>query len=643
MKSYSFLAIFLILVLINPLTALAQQNRTVFDKQYLFERPAKLPVLRSAYIEKETAGDWNLTYNRLELLIDPNINYIKGKVLFEFTSLVDNLNSVTIDLDDSLSISSIQSGNETCPFLKQNGRVLVNLSTTLTKNETSSFTVNYEGKPRITGMQAFLQHAHKGIPVIFTLSEPYGAYEWWPCKESLSDKIDSIDILVETPEIYRTASNGLLVSDTVANQKRVCHWKHRYPISTYLVFFSSTKYEVYSDWATLGDGQKVEILNYVYPETLVSAKLNTPYTVDYLEYFSRIFIDYPFKKEKYGHAQFGWNGGMEHQTMSSVGIFNPSLIAHELAHQWFGDYITCANWNELWLNEGFATYLEALVQEAFNPQVWKLWKSNNKTFITSIPNGSVYIKAIDDINRLFDLRLTYEKGAYVLHMLRGQIGDDAFFAGMKKYLNDPRAVNGFATTTIFRENMEQAADTTLTEFFADWIWGEGHPVYDIEWNYTDQQVQIDVYQQPATQNGPFYEMKLPFTIYTNGSEITSWLANTQQSQHFSIFSPTVPDSIKFNKDNWILCTEQNFHSSISKTTLPDMDLSYHASGNYLTTYISVVEEANYTIFNLLGRKIQSGIWQKNNPIIQLIQFNPGIYILTLSTPQKTYNSRFSCY
>jgi len=643
MKLTILVSSLLIVFCIQPFKSMAQQDLKQYDKQYLLDRPTKLPALRSAFIENESVGNWDLTYNRLELTVDPGIDSIKGKVLFEFTSMIDNLLSITINLNDSLKVTSVVSGNKPLTYSHENGFVRINLFTTLKKEDRDSFIVSYEGIPTKTGLSSFLQETHKNIPVIFTLSEPYGANEWWPCKESLSDKIDSIDIIVETPSLYRSASNGILHSDLVIGSKRICHWKHRHPITNYLVFFSTTQYEVYSDWATLGDGTKVEILNYIYPETLEKAKFFTPMVAQYLEFFSRKFIDYPFKNEKYGHAEFGWNGGMEHQTMSSIGVFIPEILAHEAAHQWFGDYITCATWNEIWLNEGFATYLAELVNEEYSPSDWAWWKSSMLTYITALPDGSVYVKDISDVNRIFDARLSYEKGAYVLHMLRSQLGDKAFFEGMKRYLNDSRAINGFATTAIYRENMELAADTTLTEFFTDWIWGEGHPVYDVEWNYSDKQIHIDVYQKPSTLNGPFFEMKLPMTITVNGIETLHWLANTQQGQHFSIPSPTLPDSVQFNKDHWILCEVKDFHTSIANTALSGMDISYNPSEKILTTHISETVEAPYTIYDMQGRIVKSGIWKKSHPLIELDKFNPGVYILYLSTPQKTYHSRFICY
>ena len=125
---------------------------------------------------------------------------------------------------------------------------------------------------------------HEDTPILSTLSEPYGARDWWPCKQSLIDKIDSIDIVVSSPEQYRTASNGVLISDVVTNGKRTCHWQHRHPIATYLVAIAVTNYATYSETATLDDGTNVNILNYVYPENLADAQAQTSVTKDFIEH-----------------------------------------------------------------------------------------------------------------------------------------------------------------------------------------------------------------------------------------------------------------------------------------------------------------------------------------------------------------------
>ena len=156
---------------------------------------------------------------------------------------------------------------------------------------------------------------------MWTLSQPYGARDWWPCKQTLSDKIDSLDVYVTCPAAYRSAGNGLRVAEYLdASGQKVCHWRHRYPIATYLVCMAVTDYVEYFDYADIQSGT-LPIQNYVYAEELTYAQQNSPLAVPMMELFDSLFIPYPFAQEKYGHVMFGWGGGMEHQTMSFMGNF----------------------------------------------------------------------------------------------------------------------------------------------------------------------------------------------------------------------------------------------------------------------------------------------------------------------------------
>ncbi|MBN2805915.1 MAG: hypothetical protein JXR22_04595, partial [Prolixibacteraceae bacterium] len=310
----------------------AQFSSEAFYKEnFLHEAVCSHAPLKSQFTENARHGDWDLTYNKLELTINPEKYYIEGTVHFAFSARVNQLSSVIIDCSEVLEIVAVKAGETDLDFSRQGDQITITLPRVLAAGETGACTVAYKGAPTTTGFGSFTQNFHGNqIPSIETLSEPYGAKEWWPCKQSLADKIDSIDVVVHSPVAYETASNGLLIENTVSKGVRTCHWKHRHPIVTYLVFITTTVYEKYTEYATLGDGTRVPVLNYVFPSSLSNAKQNTPVTSQLIELYSELFIDYPFKDEKYGHAQFSWGGGMEHQTMSSMGAFTPSLIAHEL-------------------------------------------------------------------------------------------------------------------------------------------------------------------------------------------------------------------------------------------------------------------------------------------------------------------------
>jgi aminopeptidase N len=526
------------------------------DKMALQEQQKFL--LKSTFKESESYAETDLVYQRMEWEIDPNVKYIKGSVTSYFTSQVENLTEIEFDLNDTLTVDSVFQNNQKIIFIQNDNKLIIPLIHPLSYLQLDSVQVFYQGEPEpeLTGFGSFSKGSHSGIPIIWTLSEPYGAMEWWPCKQSLVDKIDSIDIIVTSPELYRTASNGILVSDTVENGLRKMHWKHRHPITTYLVAIAVTNYASYSDWVELEDGRKIEILNYVYPENLEKAKGETPVTIEFMQLFNQLFGEYPFANEKYGHAQFGWGGGMEHQTMSFMFNFNYELVAHELAHQWFGNYITCGSWQDIWLNEGFATYLTGLVYENLQDGYWwQNWKILNVERILRQPGGSVFVKDTTDIITIFSGRLSYSKGAYLLHMLRWIVGDEDFFTGIRNYYNDPEIANGFARTHQFVQHMETAGDTSLTEFFNDWFYGEGFPIYSTEFAPTeDGLLKIKLSQTSSHPSVGFFEMPVPVRVYNEDkTDSTDFrLVNITNNQEFFVDVDFKVAELKIDPEYWLV-------------------------------------------------------------------------------------------
>jgi aminopeptidase N len=316
------------------------------------------------------------------------------------------------------------------------------------------------------------------------------------------------------------------------------HWKHRYPIATYLVAIAVTNYTDYSDLVSLSGGRTLPVVNFVYPETLSSAKSGTPQTVAVMELFNRLFGEYPFSLEKYGHAQFGWGGGMEHQTMTFIYNFSFELIAHELAHSWFGNCITLASWHDIWLNEGFATYATGLTYEnLFDGIYWNTWKRNVTNNIISAPGGAVYVADTTSVSRVFSSRLSYNKGAYLLHMLRWKLGDDLFFKVLRNYFNDPAVKFGFATQTQWVNHLQKVSGTNLTEFFNDWYYGEGYPIYSATYeNRPGNRLWIGLSQTTSQVSVPFFEMPVPVRIYSAGRKDSAdfRLEHQQNNQLFDL-------------------------------------------------------------------------------------------------------------
>ncbi len=498
----------------------------------------------------------DFTYQRMEWEINPEIKYIKGSITTRFTVLTDSLSKIMFDMHDSLRIDSVVHHHEKIDFTREPHTLMITLPYSLLRDASDSISIFYHGTPFESGFGSFVKSSHAGIPIIWTLSEPYGAMEWWPCKQSLIDKIDSIDIVVTTPESSRTASNGLLVSETVGDDKRTMHWKHRYPIATYLIAIAVTNYADFSDTIHLSGDRFFPIQNFVFPENLESARNNARQTVDLMYLFNELFGEYPFSGEKYGHAQFGWGGGMEHQTMSFMGSFGFELISHELAHQWFGNYITLGSWKDIWLNEGFATYAAGLSYEnLLDGFWWPRWKRLNHDKIISNPGGSVYVPDTTQVGRIFDSRLSYSKGAYLLHMLRWIMGDEPFFSAIRNYLNDPQCIFGFASTEKVKRHFENTAGFSLDQFFEQWYYGEGYPIYSLNYSLVEEnKILLKLHQLTSHPSVSFFEMPVPVRIYgpQAGDSVDFRLMNTFSGQEFLLDPGFDVTRIEIDPDLWML-------------------------------------------------------------------------------------------
>ncbi len=640
MKSRHLYILSLLLLIFSNLMA-QHSVETISEKSAEMDPAHNIEAFK--YTESENYGFYDLIYQRMEWLVDPGIRYIGGKVTSYIKSLTDELAEVEFDMDTVLMVDSVLHAGNIIEFSRNGNKLVLHLSRSLASDEVDSVAVFYKGEPASSGFGSFTQSVHgpDDIPVIWTLSEPYGAMEWWPCKQSLSDKIDSIDVIVITPEPYRTAGNGVLVSEEVADGYRTMHWKHRYPIATYLVAIAVTNYVDYSDYLELDDGRQVEILNFVYPESQEWAQERTPVTVDMMKFFGDLIGEYPFAEEKYGHAQFGWGGGMEHQTMSFMGNFSFELIAHELAHQWFGNYITLGSWHDIWLNEGFATYLTGLaVENIAGQESFSKWKQRNLREITSFPSGSVYVEDTTNISALFSGRLSYSKGAYLLHMLRWVLGDETFFSGLRNYYNDPEVANGFARHGQFVAHMEAAGDTTLTEFFNDWYYGEGYPIYSLEFSGDEGQTTLTIFQDSSHPSVDFFEMPVQIRLYSpeKNDSADFRLIHTHDNQEFIVEPGFETAHAAIDPDYWLVSVTD----AAVNASLVQYDEEIKVYPNPFQGYITVsvpgekpVEEI--LLYNLNGQKVHRQDGSRLN--FNWAHLPEGIYFLKVNISGKAYQRK----
>ncbi|MBE9469111.1 MAG: T9SS type A sorting domain-containing protein [Bacteroidetes bacterium] len=598
---------------------------------------------RRSYMPQICVGEcYDIIYHRLEWEIDPGKYYIKGCVT-TFFKIKQQTDSIRFDLANELVVDSILYHNKKINFSHSNNILTLNFSNLFFVNQKDSVSIFYQGEPSENdGFGAFTQTYHNLVPIIWTLSEPYGARDWWPCKQSLTDKADSIDVFVTTPKEYKVASNGKLISEKLLGNKKITHWKHRHPIAAYLVAIAVTDYVCYSDYVILSENDSIEILNYVYPENLETAKEQTPDIIPVIELYNELFITYPFKDEKYGHAQFSWAGGMEHQTMSFVSNFSLYLMAHELAHQWFGDYITCGSWQEIWVNEGFARYCEGLVRERFNDN-WLSWKTNKITNITSESNGSVFVYDTTTIYQIFNTRLTYDKAAMVLHMLRWELGDSIFFQSIKNYLTDSTLINNFAKTDDVKRHFEATADTNLSQFFNNWIYKEGYPIYNINWLQNDENiVSLNIKQTQSDPSVSFFELDLPIFFSDTNNDTLLIFHNSQASQNYLFQLPFKVKNIVFDPEKNIITTHTNIVNINSSNLNKDIFISPNPVVDFLTIKSnSTILLKQVSIYSISGRELKtfSNFSYSDSFQIDLTALKTGSYFVGIKTKKRYYAKR----
>lgn len=491
--------------------------------------------------------DYDVHHYDLALDLDPVMQWLEGTVRIGAAAVADTIDAVVLDLSDEMIVDGTAAGGASTSFSRAGDLLTVQLDRPYAAGDTFSVTIDYLGNP---AGQSFGWDQFEGEDLIWTLSEPFGAREWWPCKDVNTDKADSLDIRVTVPSELIVASNGLLQSDSTAGDRRTFHWRTRHPIATYLVSVTAHPYAVFTDWYTpLDGGPAMPVQNFVFPGFVSLVEPNLGLTPQMLTVFAEAFGEYPFVDEKYGHAQFDWGGGMEHQTITSFGAWSEDLISHELAHQWWGDDVTCADFHHIWLNEGFAVWCEAFWKERTEGVATYRAYMDAAAYYGA---GTIHVPDLTDWTRIFDWNLTYNKSSWVVHMLRGVLGDDDFFAGLSAY----RAAfsGGSATTEQFRDVMEQVSGRDLDAFFQQWIYREYYPIYDWTWRAVplggSGRVDIEIRQ---IQDWDVFAMPVPVRVTTDRGVFDFKAENDAREQGFSFPVSGVVLDVELDPDGWILC------------------------------------------------------------------------------------------
>ena len=649
MKIHYFIATFLVTFFAN-----SQVEQKDFDRMVESERKsASNHIMQRVNLNTQ---NYDVTYHILDFTVNPNSTTLNGKVTTNFTAL-STMNTVTFDFYKKttapFTISSVKINNVTASFVHSaTHELVITLPSTLVSGSSATAEIIYSGIPS-TLEGAYTTRTRPGTTIkeIYTLSEPFGARDWWPCKQDLNDKADSIDVYITAPSQYVAVSNGVEPNDAtyqvISGSNKTTHFKHNYPIPAYLVCMAVSNYQIYNQQGGLGTSASTNfpIINYIYPESSSTSISNLSVTPDIINFFESIIGPYPFRDEKYGHAMFGISGGMEHSTVSFMVNFNRDLVSHEMAHQWFGDKITCGSWKDIWLNEGITEYMSGCTVENFDGTAsFDSWKANKIYSITNSLAGGVFLTDVEatNVNRIFSSRLTYNKGSMVNHMLRKKMGSANYFQALRNYLANPTFAYKYALTPDYQTQLENVFGSSLSEFFNDWIYNQGYPTYNVvASNLGPGQANIYINQTQSDPSVSFFEMPVSVRLTGSGGQSQDFvLDNTFNSQAFTVNVPFVISGVQFDPNNDIISRNNTASFSLSTASFSN-DNAVFVFPNPSSSSIEIKIPDDYTFvttkfYNSLGQMVL----EKNQRQISVESLSNGIYSIEVIAKEGTFHKKF---
>jgi aminopeptidase N len=633
-----------LLILFNFITILlfAQENATSCSKQTKQNSLLKTATLNASQIVETEKYD--VHFYSLNLNMTNTSSYLSGTAEIHAKANA-NLDSALFELYPSMIISEVRVNGLVVNFSRLGTAVKVPVNSSV--NQNFIIEISYSGNPPTaqtnplggSGMTAGTSPSW-GNKVVWSLSEPFSAYEWFPCKQSLRDKADSSFVAVTVPDTCKAGSNGVLINTVpLGNGFTRYEWKNKHAIDYYLISVAVAKYIEYSFYANpVGAPNPILIQNFIYdnPQTLNYFQNQINETADFMELFYDLYGPYPFEDQKYGHCMAPIGGGMEHQTMTTQGSFSKGLTAHELAHQWWGNSVTCASWSDIFINEGFASYSEYVMLENLYPAEKAQHMLDVHDNVLSQTGGSVWFSDTLNENRIFNGRLSYDKGSGIIHSIRYLMNNDSlFFAGLREFQNDFK--DSVARGIDFRNKMQEISSINYTPFFEQWYFGEGYPTYSIRWKQIGQDLLLELKHTASKPSvTPTFTNPIDLRFIRQGMNDTLIrfdVASNSQQFYISNFG-TLSSTITVDPQNWII---NNIGTIIQDNSL--VNLTEVMENNTALTIVPNPNNGIFTIgnqqancwvsvFNMQGKNILNKQLSPNE-LIDLQDFGKGTYLLEI--------------
>ncbi|MEZ5070282.1 MAG: M1 family aminopeptidase [Bacteroidales bacterium] len=582
---------------------------------------------------------YDVRFYGLDVELSNRSEHIRGKGRIVAEVVAGDLDSFVVQLIDELAVAEVRVAGIPRPFTHRNDVIEVPLSPSPSPGSLLDVQISYEGE----GGEGLVNDRDPDwdMEVTYTLSEPFYAKDWFPVKEVLSDKADSVHVFITTPYGLTGVSNGLLAATTYfPNGRTRYEWKSRYPIAFYLISAAVADYQRYDITARPPGEAPVLIQNFVYdlPGCLEAYRDQIDVTVPILEVYSEHFGPYPFSAEKYGHYFWPWGGGMEHQTMTGMGNFEFYLVAHELGHSWFGDMVTCSNWQDIWINEGFATYAGYLATEVLAPSYAEEERAYRFGRALQEPEGSVYVPLADADNdsRIFSGNLSYNKGMALIHMIRDWLqDDDLFFDVLRTFLE--RHAHGVASGEDFRAVLEERSGMDFAFFFDQWYYGKGFPRFEVQWSVAGGQLFLQSDQTGSSAATPFFRMPMEYRVFYPGGDslIRVLHENPSESYVFPFDHPV--DNIRVDPRNNVL-DEASATKALGSGPVETSSvvLFPNPAGDRVTLMIGRSGPGSVRVELLApdGRRLREGSWPEVLPgqkwELSLAGIRPGLYMVRVT-------------